>query len=454
MTEAKVWQAWPGQQTAFLSSPAFEAFYGGQAGPGKTECMVMDALRQIAHPKYTSRFFRRLFPSLEGANGPIQRSMEWYPAYGGVYNGSKHMWRFPSGARIYFSAMQYLDDMYQFQGDELTTAYFDELPEFDPKQYLFIFTRVRAAAPGLFPYVRSAGNPGGVGRAFVRQRFIKQDIRNKIGYFLQTPDGDTRVTRDTPGALSRAFYPATLADNPAADPDYAPRILATGDPVLIAQLLYGDFDAEYLEGRIYDNWTLDNISADLAAYDPSRPVYWGVDDGYVLGKGRGDSTYHPRIVLFAQDGPQGDVRIFDEYEATGETHDETLYNILGPADGSAPERVTRWQQYRRPDIVYIDSSAAMFKAEIGKRDITTKGSTHIVVEGIKNVRRLIKDGNGVIMLHVHPLCTNLIYEMGAYRSDPKARSDSGELLPLKADDHSQDSLRYLCWHKRWDTPGQ
>lgn len=398
----------------------------------------MDALRQIDHPKYTSRFFRRLYPSLEGANGPIQRSLEWYPAYGGVYNASKHMWRFPSGARIYFSAMQYEDDKYQFQGDELTTAYFDELPEFIPSQYLYLFTRVRASAPGLIPYVRSAGNPGGVGRQFVRQRFITRDIRNRIRYFAQVDGEDKEVPRDYPFALSRAFYPATLEDNPAADPDYARRIIATGDPVLIAQLLHGDFDIEYTEGRIYDNWTLDNISA-AVLYNPDRPVYWGVDDGYVEGEGRGYASYHPRVILFCQDSDIGGVNVFDEYLATGETYDETIDALLA-------------KPYRRPEMAWIDGSAAMFRAELGKRDITTANGTHKVTEGIRNVRRLIRDGNGVILLSVHPSCTNLIYEMANYRSDPKARSEAGEIVPLKVSDHSQDALRYATWHKRWDEP--
>lgn len=438
LPESVDWRPWPGQQTKFLSSPAFEAFYGGQAGPGKTECLVLDALRQIDHPKYTSRFFRRIYPSLEGANGPIQRSLEWYPYYGGLFNASKHMWRFPSGARIYFSAMQYEEDKFQFQGDELTTAYFDELPEFTPSQYLYIFTRVRASAPGLRPYIRSAGNPGGIGRVFVRERFIRRDIRNRLRYFAQIDGKDTEVSRDYPNALSRAFYPATLEDNPAADPDYAKRIMATGDPILIAQLLHGDFDIEYTEGQIYDTWTASNISADIAVYNPDLPVYWGVDDGYAHGHGPGYADYHPRVILWAQTNALGGLNVIDELCVTGETYGETFEKALDPAR----------YPYRRPSLTWIDGSAATFRAEFDARGLTTANGTHKVVEGIKATREMILGGDGVRRLLVNPKCANLIYEMPLYRSDAKARSETGELVPMKVNDHSEDALRYLLYHKR------
>lgn len=421
-----------------MASPAFEALTGGQAGGGKTDLLLFEALRQITHPFYTARIFRRLFPSLKGANGLIPRSQLWYPAYGGRFNSSDHVWTFPSGAKIYFSGMQYEDDKLQYQGDEITFVAFDELTEFTESQYTYMFTRVRASAPGLRAYVRAATNPGNIGHVWVKQRFIERDIVNRLRYFAQVDGVDTEVSRDYPDALSRAFYPAAMADNPSVDPGYASRIRATGDAILIAQLLAGDWDAEYTEGRIYDNWTLDNISA-AAIYDPSKPVYWGVDDGYVEGEGRGYASYHPRVILFCQDSDIGGVNVFDEYLATGETYDETIDALLA-------------KPYRRPEIAWIDGSAAMFRAELGKRDITTANGTHKVTEGIRNVRRLIRDGNGVILLSVHPSCTNLVYEMANYRSDPKARSEAGEIVPLKVSDHSQDALRYATWHKRWDDP--
>jgi phage terminase large subunit len=74
-----------------------------------------------------------------------------------------------------------------------------------------------------------------------------------------------------------------------------------------------------------------------------------------------------------------------------------------------------------------------------------------VSEGTKNIRRLICDGNGVRLLNIHPRCAGLIRELQMYRYDPASNVAAvGEPKPLKLDDHHCDSLRYLCWHLRYD----
>lgn len=436
-----------GQQERYLSSPAFEALFGGAAGPGKTDCLVMEALRQVSHPKYTAILFRRTFGMLEAANGIIQRSLTWYPACGGIYNQSKHFWTFPSGARIYFGHMEHEGDELNYQGAEYSLAIFDELTEFTENMYLYMFTRCRPAAPGLRAYVRAATNPGNLGHRWVKQRFITRDITNRLRWFamVQREDGsikDTEVARDHVDdtgqldALSRAFYPALLADNPSADPRYRIRIRATGDPVQIARLEHGDWDAEYSDGLIYATFSTGeggNVTSD-ADYRPGEPVYWGCDDGYVYGDGPGHTNYHPRVILFIQDNPLGGMDIFDEIVVTEENRTETLARALA-------------KPYARPYVAYVDGSAATFRGEIGKHGITNVNGTHVVTEGIKSVRALVQNGAGVRTLRVHPRCQHTIYEFGEYRTDPKDKAISGELVPLKVDDHSCDALRYVA-HKR------
>lgn len=441
------WRPHPGQQTKFLSSPAFEALFGGAAGPGKTECGVMEALRQIHHPKYTGIIFRRTFPMLEAANGIIQRSLLWYPSYGGRYNASKHYWTFPSGARIYFGHMQYTADTLNYQGAEFSYIFFDELTEFEEAQYLYMFTRCRPAAPGLRAYIRAATNPGNLGHMWVKQRFITRDITNRLRWFalMKGTDGkliDTEVDRTHPDALSRAFYPAKLSDNPSGDPTYVQRIRASGDPVRIAQLEHGDWDAEHRDGLIYDTFrTAEHVTA-AADYNPDLPVYWACDDGYAAGNGPGNINYHPRVILFVQDNGIGGLNIFDEYVATEENHAQTLKMILGSNDGTAPETPTRWQQYRRPSVAYIPGEAALFRGELTAWGISTVNGTHRVTEGIKAVRQHLPT------IRVHTRCQNTIFEFGMYRSDPKGRAEMGEVVPLKQDDHCMDAFRYLLYSRR------
>jgi hypothetical protein len=469
------WRPHQGQQTKFLSSPAFEALFGGAAGPGKTECLVMEALRQIWHPKYTGIIFRRTFPMLEAARGIIQRSLEWYPAYGGKYNDQKHYWKFPTGARIYFGHMQYMRDMLTYQSAEFSFVGFDELTEFEEQQYLYMFTRCRRPAgshatvqiggklyPPLRAYVRSASNPGNIGHRWVKKRFITRDIVNQLRYFATIENEDTEVDRNfigedgTPDALSRAFYPAKLSDNPSADPNYHQRIRASGDAVRVAQLIGGDWDAEHRDGLIYDTWSSSswpdgNVTSE-AEYRPDKPLYWACDDGYVFGDGPGSINYHPRVILMIQDNGIGGLDVIDEYVEAGENHAETLKKLLLPWDGSEPEQRTRWHQYKRPDIAYMPSEAQMFQGEVHKYGIMTVNSTHPVGEGIRTVRQLIVDGNGQRALRVHPRCQCYIYEKSEYRSDPKGRAVTGEIVPRKVDDHTNDAERYLV-HERYHLIG-
>ena len=191
------------------------------------------------------------------------------------------------------------------------------------------------------------------------------------------------------------------------------------------------------EGAIFDNFSIEhNVSAG-ADYNPALEVIWGVDDGYAQGEGPGTASYHPRVILMAQETAQGGVNVFAEYYHTGELSERTLDNVIS------------WP-YALPTAAFVDSSALELKARIWERNVQTVSATHRVSEGIKNVRRLIADGQGVRLLQIHPRCSNLIREMQSYRYDPNSSAvDAGEPKPYKLDDHGPDALRYLCWHLRY-----
>ena len=193
------------------------------------------------------------------------------------------------------------------------------------------------------------------------------------------------------------------------------------------------------EGAIYDNFSLEpdgNVS-ESAEYNPAWPVVWGVDDGYAAGKGKGTDSYHPRVFLLCQFTPQGGLNVFAEYAAVLEVEEISLKNVLA-------------LPYPRPECVYIDSSAAQLKARIWGESIQTIGSTHVVTEGIKNVRRLICDGNGVRLLKIHPRCKDLINDFQSYEYADSSSAINGERRPSKVNDHHVDGLRYCAWKLRFD----
>ena len=457
------WMPHP-RQRAFLASPAHEALFGGAAGPGKSDALLMEALRQIGHPEYRAILFRRTFPKLEAADGLIDRSLRWYTAYDGIYNDTKHYWRFPSGARIYFGHMQREEDKQQYQGAQYAFIAFDELTEFTQSQYEYLFTRNRVKKGiGLRAYTRAATNPGGIGHAWVKRRFITRDIVDRVRWFALVRDHenkevDTEVGRwfqNAKGhyvAKSRSFYPAHFGDNPSLGDEYIRNLSSLSDEVERARLMEGDWDAEYKDGLIFDTWSSQawpdgNVTAE-AEYNPDLPLYWACDDGYVYGEGPGSASYHPRVVLMVQDNAIGGLDVIDEYVACEETHAATLTHLLGNPDGSPPEVPTRWQQYKHPTVAYMPSEAALFKGEAHKRGVGTVNGTHRVTEGIKAVRALDVEPDGMRRLRVNPRCSTFIYEKSAYRSDPKGRSDTGEIVPFKQDDHCMDAFRYLVFKRR------
>src|SRR5271156_3251439 len=52
------------KQLAFLVCPRTEVFFGGAAGPGKTEALLMGALQLVEQPNYNALLLRRTYRQL------------------------------------------------------------------------------------------------------------------------------------------------------------------------------------------------------------------------------------------------------------------------------------------------------------------------------------------------------------------------------------------------------
>lgn len=298
--------------------------------------------------------------------------------------------------------------------------------------------------------LRSIGQDGSLdivwieeANAFTRLDFneILGRMRGKAAPYQQiilttNPDAPTHwINQDLIiGGQAKVYY-SSARDNPHNPPQYIEWLdMLTG--ILRQRLVEGKW--VQAEGVIYDNFDPQFNVSEEAEYNPAWAVTWGVDDGYARGEGPGTLSYHPRVILLAQITPIGGVNVFAEYVATGELAERSLDNVL------------EWP-YKRPELAYVDSSAVELLARIWERNLSATGATHTVSEGIKNVRRLICDGNEMRLLKIHPRCTHLIRELQSYRYDDNSKVASvGERKPLKIDDHGPDCLRYLVWHLRFD----
>ncbi len=251
------WAPSPGPQTEAFLCDADELLYGGAAGGGKTDYLLVAALEDVHQEGYKAVIFRRTYPELESS--VIDRARGLIPTVAGFEgakeNTSKHEWTFPSRSRVMFrhleddaAAIAHRSAEYQFIG-------FDELTTFTEKQYRYLLSRLRTSK-GHRLRIRAASNPGGPGHNWVMKRWapwLDKEYRGpggpavsgEVRYYLTHPETgeDIWVPRGTPGALSRSFISAKLEDNPHLDEGYARR-LASQDPLTRKQLKDGDWDAK------------------------------------------------------------------------------------------------------------------------------------------------------------------------------------------------------------------
>lgn len=233
------WTPHRGPQQLFHASPAYELLYGGAAGGGKSDSLLMEALRWAHVPGYAAVILRRTYPQLAQAGGLIPRSREVLHGRAS-WNEERKTWTFPSGATLQFGHMQYENDKYNYQGAAFAYIAFDELTQFSEDQYLYLFSRARttiqqADGQPLPVRIRATTNPGGAGHEWVRQRWgawlgePSAAVSGEIRCYVLADGADRETTLDDEQGLSRQFIAASVVDNPTLlrnDPGYIQRLEA------------------------------------------------------------------------------------------------------------------------------------------------------------------------------------------------------------------------------------
>jgi hypothetical protein len=232
------------RQGLFLDLPHKEAFYGGAAGGGKSDALLMGALEHVDKPGYAALILRRTFQDLKKPKALLDRAREWLSNAGATYNAQDHQWIFPSGAVLAFGYLQNEDDKYQYQSAEYQYIAFDELTQFTETQYTYLFSRLRRLEGVDIPLrMRSASNPGGIGAEWVQARFVPDEWQPQDAASMRVVEKN-----------GRAFVPARLIDNPYLDRATYEQSLEELDQVTRAQLLAGDWQIR-MRGNIYPAWS-------------------------------------------------------------------------------------------------------------------------------------------------------------------------------------------------------
>lgn len=234
------------KQQLFHASKADEVLFGGAAGGGKSKAIVMDAFfRCLLYPRTYAYVFRRTYGELEDTI--IREARESYPKGLGKYNAARHEIELPNGSAIRFRHCANYDDRQNYRGAEIQWLYFDELTSFEEEIYDFLKTRLRAKKKlGIQPCVRSATNPGDIGHAWVKRRFV--DAAPPMTMF----ESDITSRESKKRKRYRLQYiPSLVTDNPHISDDYLFQL--EGKPAALRNaMLYGDWNA--FEGQVFTEW--------------------------------------------------------------------------------------------------------------------------------------------------------------------------------------------------------
>lgn len=248
--------------------PDLEAFYGGAAGGGKSDALLMMGLQYVDQPGYAGLLLRKSFTDLQLPGAIMDRSHAWLDGRSDCHFSERdHRWEFESGAILQFGYLDKYKDKYRYQSAEFQFVGFDELTQFEIDDYLYLATRLRRVAGSRLPIrLRSASNPGGIGHEWVRARFIPSPVSQ--------PDGKVEMVNPTDDAgKRRVFVRARLEDNPFVDREEYKKSLMLVDPVLRAQMLDGDWAASATGTKFKREWLLKAL-VDTAPKLVKRAIYF------------------------------------------------------------------------------------------------------------------------------------------------------------------------------------
>jgi len=401
------------KQKWFLDADSFEVLFGGAAGGGKSYGQLIDALLYALRYDHSAQLIlRRTFPELE--KSLIRKALEIYPREIYKYNASKHTMTFVNGSLIDFGYLNSDNDVTQYQSAEYDVIRFDELTHFTEYMYTYMHSRCRGVNDHP-KHIKSSTNPGSVGHAWVKKRFVDPAPAGKEF----TADGETRI-----------FIPARVQENQflmANDPGYLKRLRGLPEKERKA-LLDGDWDI--FEGQYFDEWLPTRHVVKPFPVPPDWRVYRSIDYGLDML-----ACYWTAFDHF------GRGYVFREFCQSDLTVDQAARQIAA----RSPEPV--YATMAPPDLWGRTKDTGRTIAEgFAKGGVPLTKAKNDRVTGWLNVKEWLQlrpdeQGEPTPSLRIFDTCRELIRTLPALTRDEKNPNDCAtEPHDIT---HSPDSIRYL-----------
>lgn len=439
-----IFQPNPGPQTKFLAAPEDIVFYGGARGGGKSYALMADPLRYCHNENFRGIFLRRTMPELREI---IRHTQRIYPkAYPGAkYSKTEKIWTFPSGAQIEFGYAENEGDAERYRGQSYTWAGIDELPQYpDSSVYDMVMSSLRSADPNLPVLMRCTGNPGNIGSAWVKEKFIDPAPPGERFYF-ENESTDLRTGEKKIFRKSVKYIPATLYDNPhlTRDDSYI-ATLASLPEIKRKQMLEGNWD-------VIEDGAFPEFDRSLHVIDPFR-----IPDGWLKFRAADWGFSSPFCCLWFAVDFDDNFYVFREWYGQG-IYDKDWANQLaemenegkdyceyGVIDGSvkavrgstAIDSLTIINKILRSHRVspFREADRSPGSRKQGKlavhRALARRETGRVDEEGRP------EESPG---LFIFSNCTNLIRTLPQLLCDP---NDPEQVLKKNAEDHAYDALQY------------
>lgn len=295
------------------------------------------------------------------------------------------------GRKIYLVGANNIGALTKVQGPTLLDAYCDEAATYPYEVFNMLVSRLSLPGARLWATM----NPGPPAH-WMKKRFIDRatTIRAKVWNF-------------------------ELDDNPFLPDDYKAWLKTTYTGLWYRRMIKGEW--ALADGLVFEN------------FDPDRHVIKTLPEGRAdqmrIGVDYGASN--PTCFLKALRYGTKWVIAEEYYHRPKEQRQKT--NSEYAAD------LKRFIGDLYPTSVEIDPSAAAFIHEARRAGVRgVHPANNEVLAGLQRMAEGLQSGRWVI----HESCKNLIEELQGYAWDPKAQAQ-GLDKPIKADDHSIDSWKYI-----------
>ncbi len=424
------WEPFPGPQSDFLAADEFEVLFSGGRAPGKSDALMMDALRYCGDRRFRGLVIRKAMDELRDL---IRRAKELYPlCYPGTkWKEQEKLFVFPSGATIEFGYCDHEDDVDRYKGQEYTWLGIDELTEIPKEEtYEKLLASVRKGGEGVKNYVRATTNPNGPGKTWVKKRFINKGPMGKtIALHTYIPQLDKTIT------TTRKWIHGTVFDNPKVireRPEYIAMLQNIDNEILRKQWLEGDWDSA-------DGLAFDEFSRKTHVIEPFNiPREWhrfrACDWGYKT----------KAVCLWFAIDFDGKIYVYREFVAGGNSKNGKM---LAKQFGAKIREI----EAEAGEIVrygILDASAWSQRGEDSPppaedmSGLTWRPSDrtkHSRVTGKLQVHNYLQlDEDGEPKLVIFNTCTDLIECLSSIPMDKHDKED----VDTNTDDHAYDALRY------------